>query len=106
MAGRSWHETAKALETITPICTAHDADGIDIYFLNHPDNSTYKNVRSASTVTEILQTVPARVIEAFLCLWPDSRGKYLARNSVSGPHILSLDPWYTRSFAVANWQAI
>ncbi|KAF2184511.1 hypothetical protein K469DRAFT_727095 [Zopfia rhizophila CBS 207.26] len=57
MAGRSWRDTAKALETITPICTARDADGIDIYFLNHPDNSTYKNVRSASTVVEIFQTV-------------------------------------------------
>ncbi|KAK3077221.1 hypothetical protein LTS18_010880, partial [Coniosporium uncinatum] len=26
MAGRSWRETAAALEAITPICTAHDAD--------------------------------------------------------------------------------
>jgi hypothetical protein len=38
MAGRSWKETGKALETITPICTQRDADGIDIYFLNHPDS--------------------------------------------------------------------
>lgn len=33
MAGRSWRETAAALSAITPICTSHDADGIDIYFL-------------------------------------------------------------------------
>jgi uncharacterized protein YegL len=57
MAGRSWRETGKALETITPICTQRDADGIDIYFLNHPDSSVYKNVKSASNIIEIFQTV-------------------------------------------------
>jgi uncharacterized protein YegL len=57
MAGRSWRETGKALETITPICTQRDADGVDIYFLNHPDSSLYKNVRSAGTIVEIFQTV-------------------------------------------------
>lgn len=57
MAGRSWRETGKALETITPICTQRDADGIDIYFLNHPDSSLYKNVTSAGTIIEIFQTV-------------------------------------------------
>lgn len=35
MAGRSWREVQSALSSITPICTAHDADGVDIYFLNH-----------------------------------------------------------------------
>ncbi|KAK1910259.1 hypothetical protein P3342_006532 [Pyrenophora teres f. teres] len=57
MAGRSWRETGKALEVITPICTERDKDGIDIYFLNHPDSSIYKNVTSASTIIEIFQTV-------------------------------------------------
>ncbi|KAF2864905.1 hypothetical protein BDV95DRAFT_508257 [Massariosphaeria phaeospora] len=57
MAGRSWRETAEALETIAPICTQRDADGIDIYFLNRPDSSIYKNVTSAGTVIEIFQTV-------------------------------------------------
>ncbi|KAL1637899.1 hypothetical protein SLS56_000456 [Neofusicoccum ribis] len=57
MAGRSWRETKKALETITPICTGHDADGIDIYFLNHPDNPYHHNVALPSTVTEIFTTV-------------------------------------------------
>ncbi|KAI4929846.1 hypothetical protein J4E85_004467 [Alternaria conjuncta] len=60
MAGRSWKETGKALEVIAPICTKRDADGIDIYFLNHPDSSIYKNVTSASTVIEIFQTVRPR----------------------------------------------
>lgn len=57
MAGRSWKETGKALETITPICTQRDADGIDVYFLNHPDSSLYRNITSAGTVVEIFQTV-------------------------------------------------
>jgi uncharacterized protein YegL len=57
MVGRSWREVGKALETITPICTQRDADGIDIYFLNHPDSSLYKNIVSAGTVVEIFQTV-------------------------------------------------
>jgi len=57
MAGSRWRETADALETITPICTAHDADGIDIYFLNHPDSSFHHNVSSSATVREIFQTV-------------------------------------------------
>jgi hypothetical protein len=57
MAGRSWRETSEALEIITPICTQRDADGIDIFFLNHPDSSLYKNVRLAGTIIEIFQTV-------------------------------------------------
>ncbi|EMD86606.1 hypothetical protein COCHEDRAFT_1160303 [Bipolaris maydis C5] len=57
MAGRSWRETQEALATITPICTAHDEDGIDIYFLNHPDSSLYKKITSPSTIIEIFQTV-------------------------------------------------
>ena len=60
MVGRSWRETQKALEAITPICTAHDADGIDLYFLNAPDNPWYHNVTSASTVAEIFSAVRPR----------------------------------------------
>ncbi|KAF2085445.1 hypothetical protein K490DRAFT_67603 [Saccharata proteae CBS 121410] len=60
MAGRSWRETRKALETITPICTAHDADGIDIFFLNHPDSPFHHNVTLSSTVGEIFSTVRPR----------------------------------------------
>lgn len=57
MAGRSWRETGAALETITPICTARDADGIDLYFLNHQDSPFYKNITSPSTIIEIFQSV-------------------------------------------------
>lgn len=57
MAGRSWRETAAALETITPICVAHDADGIDIHFLNAKDSPWFSNVTSSATVREIFSTV-------------------------------------------------
>jgi hypothetical protein len=57
MAGGRWRETSDALATITPVCTAHDSDGIDIYFLNHPDSTFAHNVTTASTVQEIFSTV-------------------------------------------------
>lgn len=57
MAGSRWRETALALETITPICTAHDSDGIDIYFLNHGDRDFHHNVTSSGTVREIFETI-------------------------------------------------
>jgi Mg-chelatase subunit ChlD len=60
MAGRSWRETAKALEAITPICVAHDADGIDIYFLNEKDSAWYHNIKSAATVSEVFSAVRPR----------------------------------------------
>ena len=57
MAGRNWRETEAALAAIAPICTKYDKDGIDIYFLNHPDSSAYKNVTSAAGVREIFRSV-------------------------------------------------
>lgn len=61
MAGQSWRETAAALTAITPICTAHDADGIDIYFLNHrnPQNPTggYTNITTTGGVERIFNSV-------------------------------------------------
>lgn len=40
MAGSRWTEVSRVLEAITPICTTHDADGIDVYFLNHRNPAT------------------------------------------------------------------
>jgi uncharacterized protein YegL len=57
MAGRSWRETGAALETITPICVAHDSDGIDIHFLNAKDSPIFHNVTSPATVREIFTSV-------------------------------------------------
>jgi hypothetical protein len=61
MAGRSWRETTAALTAITPICTAHDSDGIDVYFLNHrnPQDPTggYTNITSTIGVESIFNSV-------------------------------------------------
>lgn len=68
MAGRSWREVAQALSTIAPIVTKHDADGIDLYFLNHkstdagaPANGIapggYRGIKRAATVNEIFDRV-------------------------------------------------
>lgn len=55
MAGRGWRETSKALEQITPICTKWDADGVDIWFLNAPQQDHFSNVRSAEQVQRIFR---------------------------------------------------
>jgi uncharacterized protein YegL len=63
MAGRSWRETKEALRSIAPICTQYDADGIDIFFLNHrnPNASDslrgYTNVTSEAAVEQIFTNV-------------------------------------------------
>ncbi len=61
MAGRSWRETAAALSAITPICTAHDSDGIDIYFLNHRNLQNpiggYTNITTTVGVESIFNSV-------------------------------------------------
>ena len=42
MAGSSWRETKKALLAISPICAAHDANGIDVYFLNSRNSDDFR----------------------------------------------------------------
>lgn len=60
-----WREAEQALRAITPICTSHDSDGVDIYFLNHrpiaslqpkPEGKAdggYYGIKSASAVSDI-----------------------------------------------------
>lgn len=59
MRGSPWQEVAAVLETITPICTAWDSDGIDIYFLNKQDDSNkrFMNVTTAADVEQIFREV-------------------------------------------------
>lgn len=68
MAGRSWREVQSALASITPVCTAHDADGVDIYFLNNRSLASasatqgkapggYTNVTDVSAVNRIFTSV-------------------------------------------------
>ncbi|KAH7132800.1 hypothetical protein EDB81DRAFT_695843 [Dactylonectria macrodidyma] len=66
MAGRSWREVRDALLAITPICTSHDPDGIDVYFLNHKSGARgsatrapngYNNIRDPDEVKRIFESV-------------------------------------------------
>lgn len=63
MRGRRWKEAEEAIAAITPICTQHDPDGIDIYFLNHHNpgsdavNGGYANITTAGAVQEIFKSV-------------------------------------------------
>ncbi|KAK2052396.1 hypothetical protein LY76DRAFT_341334 [Colletotrichum caudatum] len=68
MTGRSWSEAQEVLSAITPICTSHDDDGIDLYFLNKKTSDSgstrtgkaaggHYSIRRAETVHEIFTTV-------------------------------------------------
>jgi hypothetical protein len=68
MAGRSWRETSNALGQLLPIIVDHDADGIDIYFLNHISTDPgsikdgiaaggYRNVKDVAEVQRVFKTV-------------------------------------------------
>ncbi|TEA15607.1 hypothetical protein C8034_v002084 [Colletotrichum sidae] len=69
MAGRSWTEVQEVLQAITPICTAHDIDGVDLYFLNHKTHGSaagsrasggYYQIKRADTVTGVFSSVRPR----------------------------------------------
>ena len=55
MIGTNWEQTSVALAAIVPICTAHDSDGVDVYFLNHP--KSYKQIRSSEQFLKIVKQV-------------------------------------------------
>ncbi|CAI7598961.1 unnamed protein product [Penicillium glandicola] len=38
MRGELWEEAREAIAAIAPVCTKHDSEGIDIYFINHRSN--------------------------------------------------------------------
>ncbi|KAI5456134.1 hypothetical protein BGZ63DRAFT_435476 [Mariannaea sp. PMI_226] len=42
-----WVEVQNALDAVLPICTSHDPDGIDIYFLNHKSKDEGSEFRAA-----------------------------------------------------------
>ncbi|KAF4447768.1 hypothetical protein F53441_8718 [Fusarium austroafricanum] len=66
MAGRSWREVREALSAIAPICTSHDPDGIDVYFLNHRSHAAgtgvqapggYFQIQDANQVKQLFESV-------------------------------------------------
>ncbi|CCC13669.1 hypothetical protein SMACR_07235 [Sordaria macrospora] len=77
MSGPRWSEAGKAIAAIAPICVAHDKDGIDVHFINHPHS--YTNITSAARVNEIFSEVkPRGVTLTGQRLW-DILGPYLER---------------------------
>lgn len=61
MAGGSWRQVKEALRQITPICTAHDSDGVDVYFLNAKNHQHHAggwtNIRDNNQVESLFNTV-------------------------------------------------
>jgi hypothetical protein len=61
MAGRSWREVKEALRAIAPICTAHDVNGIDIYFLNSRSGTNSEgghcNIRNPDQIESLFSRV-------------------------------------------------
>ena len=68
MAGRDWREVSQALAIIAPIVSAHDDDGLDLYFMNYkstdggsPNDGIaaggYRGIKRAATVTKIFARV-------------------------------------------------
>ncbi|AEO61365.1 hypothetical protein MYCTH_2311429 [Thermothelomyces thermophilus ATCC 42464] len=66
MAGRSWREVKEVLVSIAPVCTSHDANGIDVYFLNarNPSPSDrddrtqgFRNITTPKQVEDVFRRV-------------------------------------------------
>lgn len=72
MEGSRWLEVEQVLKAITPICTAHDEDGIDVYFLNNRCESHkipkekahggYYNIKKADEVQRLFESVQPRYL--------------------------------------------
>lgn len=65
MDGSRWREAEAAIAAIAGICTQHDEDGIDLYFLNHrgdrnASNGAYKNIQIEEQVRNIFASVAPR----------------------------------------------
>ncbi|OHE92630.1 hypothetical protein CORC01_12076 [Colletotrichum orchidophilum] len=71
MSGRSWSEVRDVIRNIAPVCTSHDEDGVDLYFLNHDSQADgnpcegkapggYYGIRRAETVEDIFTSVHPR----------------------------------------------
>ncbi|KAL2144322.1 hypothetical protein VTI28DRAFT_9230 [Corynascus sepedonium] len=63
MAGRSWREVKEVLVSIAPVCTSHDANGIDVYFLNARNPSPLDRDDRAQGFRNI--TTPKQVEDLF-----------------------------------------
>ncbi|KAI4194929.1 MAG: hypothetical protein LQ346_003582 [Caloplaca aetnensis] len=85
MAGPSWGEVAGVLETIAPICTTVDSNGVDIYFLNKTDSPEYKHITSKDDVCRIFSSVEPRGGTPTGCRLNEILQLYLTRCERQGP---------------------
>ncbi|KXJ86741.1 hypothetical protein Micbo1qcDRAFT_152741 [Microdochium bolleyi] len=65
MQGRRWEETRAVLKAIVPVCTAHDSDGVDIYFLNHKTKEGLDKAKGSAGTGYRGVTDPKRVQTIF-----------------------------------------
>ncbi|KAL2856766.1 hypothetical protein BJX68DRAFT_263305 [Aspergillus pseudodeflectus] len=62
MRGQNWKETLQAVANVSPICTTHDPDGVDIWFLKNrnpkePQSGAYLNITTPQSVETIFESV-------------------------------------------------
>ncbi|EAQ86970.1 hypothetical protein CHGG_08223 [Chaetomium globosum CBS 148.51] len=66
MAGKSWREVKEVISGIAPVCTSHDANGIDVYFLNARDTGRhsadnpaqgFRNITTTKQVEDLFKRV-------------------------------------------------
>ncbi|KAH6973326.1 hypothetical protein EDB80DRAFT_627844 [Ilyonectria destructans] len=89
MAGRSWYEVREALSAIAPICTSHDPDGIDVYFLNHKSGAAGSAHRAPNGYTNIRD--PAQVQRLFESARPSGSTPTGTRlQSILEPYLASI----------------
>ncbi|PTB43337.1 hypothetical protein M441DRAFT_45294 [Trichoderma asperellum CBS 433.97] len=92
MAGHPWREVAEVLRSITPICTAHDKDGIDLYFLNHKSTEDPKDDNKPSGGYYGIDT-PEKVQVAFQMARPTGATPTGTRLwNILNPYIAQVDP--------------
>lgn len=92
MAGHPWKEVAEVLRSITPICTAHDKDGIDLYFLNHKSDEDPKDDKKPTGGYYHIDT-PEKAQAAFQKARPTGATPTGTRLwNILNPYIARLDP--------------
>lgn len=86
MAGRSWREVKEVIAGIAPVCTSHDANGIDVYFLNARDTSRHNSENPAQGFRNI--TTPKQVDDLFKRVRPTGATPTGTRiNSILKPYL-------------------
>ncbi|KAI5840915.1 hypothetical protein BZA05DRAFT_242272 [Tricharina praecox] len=95
-----WDATRKALESVATVALKHDQDGLDVYFMNHPEHSAW-NVRSAAHIRRLFALVePSGITPTGECLddilrdyldrYAASKNAYTPASSPVSPHAPAL----------------